>query len=224
MTGERHKKIAALSALPIAFYGVEGISLTSSIAGAVGFLPAVILGSLLPDIDMPNSKLGKHFKFLNKHMRHRGFTHSIFFLAMVTFLLYMLCYPALELGGESLFNFARGICFGTGLGIASHIVSDFFTGKVELFDPFCKVKLGMHLFYQKSFNGERTRGLLPSWIFMFAVFYVSATLFFYTATADGFPIVIAHPEIEEIVPESMLDFFGRVEVLIYDSFFNPLPH
>jgi membrane-bound metal-dependent hydrolase YbcI (DUF457 family) len=47
---------------------------TRSILGAV-----VVVGStLLPDIDIPTSKLGKKFKWLRFFTKHRGFFHSIF--------------------------------------------------------------------------------------------------------------------------------------------------
>jgi len=38
----------------------------------------IILGSLLPDIDHPNSKIGSLFKPVGWLFEHRGFFHSIF--------------------------------------------------------------------------------------------------------------------------------------------------
>lgn len=42
----------------------------------VSIVPAAI-GALLPDIDIPQSRLGSKFKFLSKHLKHRGITHAL---------------------------------------------------------------------------------------------------------------------------------------------------
>ncbi len=45
------------------------------------------IGGLLPDIDMPKSKLGKRVKplarFINKKVGHRTLTHSLFFITVL---------------------------------------------------------------------------------------------------------------------------------------------
>ena len=45
---------------------------------AVG-LATVGLGSLLPDIDIPDSKLGHMVPLISKHLTHRGITHTLLF-------------------------------------------------------------------------------------------------------------------------------------------------
>lgn len=46
-----------------------------------------VLGSILPDIDLPTSKIGHRFGFIsvlaNKFCGHRGFFHSLLFLALL---------------------------------------------------------------------------------------------------------------------------------------------
>jgi membrane-bound metal-dependent hydrolase YbcI (DUF457 family) len=41
------------------------------------YVPLMVIGSLLPDIDTPFSRLGKYNPFAVK-MKHRGFMHSIY--------------------------------------------------------------------------------------------------------------------------------------------------
>jgi len=47
------------------------------------FLAIVLISSLLPDIDHPKSKLGKHIKIIGFLFEHRGFFHSLLFLGIV---------------------------------------------------------------------------------------------------------------------------------------------
>lgn len=58
------------------------------------FYGAVMLGSLLPDIDEPNSLLGKKTlgisNFIKSICGHRGFTHSLCFIALLGILLSLL--------------------------------------------------------------------------------------------------------------------------------------
>ena len=55
------------------------------------FLLLILLGSALPDIDHPKSKIGKNFGFLSKIINfifgHRKWIHSIFFLIVLSFLI-----------------------------------------------------------------------------------------------------------------------------------------
>ncbi len=51
------------------------------------FFFLIILGSLLPDIDHPRSKMGRWFKPIGWLFEHRGFFHSIFIVALFMVLL-----------------------------------------------------------------------------------------------------------------------------------------
>ncbi len=95
------------------------------------FFPAVLLGSILPDIDHEGSKINqilpltKHFA---KLFRHRGFFHSaypvIFFIVL-----------------EFLTNMS-GIGFALAIGYASHLLSDGLTPVgVNLLHPAAKLKI-----------------------------------------------------------------------------------
>ena len=50
----------------------------------------IILASALPDIDHPNSKLGRKLRPISYLFEHRGFFHSFFALSIFTFIFYLL--------------------------------------------------------------------------------------------------------------------------------------
>lgn len=54
------------------------------------FIFFVVAFSLLPDIDHPKSEISKFFPFVGKIFKHRGFTHSILGVIIITFALYFL--------------------------------------------------------------------------------------------------------------------------------------
>lgn len=80
------------------------------------FIPLVVLGSLLPDVDHQNSKINRMFPLTNwipTFFAHRGFFHSIF--------------PAIIIYAG--FHFAKLDIIGIPLaiGYTSHLASDCFT-------------------------------------------------------------------------------------------------
>ncbi|WP_297136855.1 metal-dependent hydrolase [Terrisporobacter sp.] len=92
------------------------------------------IGSLACDIDMKGSYISKRFpiiyKIFGKRLRHRGFTHSLVFLA---FLMYF--FNSILICSD--FNIAF-LCLFSGfiIGILSHIILDLLTKEgVELFYP-----------------------------------------------------------------------------------------
>lgn len=44
-------------------------------------IPTAIAGSILPDVDIDNSKVSKKFPFLSPFFKHRGITHTLLFVA-----------------------------------------------------------------------------------------------------------------------------------------------
>ncbi|WP_373599970.1 metal-dependent hydrolase [Paraclostridium bifermentans] len=92
------------------------------------------LGSLLPDLDTRKSYMSKKWpylsKFISKRCKHRGFTHSLLFLIVLSEL-----FKFIVLIGEG--NIIL-ICmsYGVFIGYTSHIVLDAFTYEgVDLFFP-----------------------------------------------------------------------------------------
>ena len=81
------------------------------------------IGSLLPDIDHPQSmvsKSGKITKNLSSSVsavtQHRGFTHTPVFTALVMFILFMVL--------RVYTNYAEMAAFGLGAGMVSHLILD----------------------------------------------------------------------------------------------------
>lgn len=104
------------------------------------------LGSIFPDIDCPQSYIGKKFhilsKIINNKFHHRGFTHSALFIYFLIFLslliniLFKLFYPYIFV---FLDVYIFIIFYGFILGCISHILLDMFNSSgVCLFYPSCK--------------------------------------------------------------------------------------
>lgn len=91
------------------------------------------LGSIFPDIDCPQSYIGKKFPFISKiinnKFHHRGFTHSIlfiYFLLLLCFLIniiFKIFYPYIF---TLINNYIFTIYYGFILGCISHIFLDIF--------------------------------------------------------------------------------------------------
>lgn len=109
--------------LPFLLSPIENASLV------VGFLVAVSIGSLMPDIDHPGSTVGRVFgivsRVIGRVFGHRGITHSILGTALVLWL----TYKFLGLGSVLFWGFT--------LGYVSHIIGDMLTPRgCPLFWPF----------------------------------------------------------------------------------------
>lgn len=87
MTGKTHR-IGGLEAALLCLLLSPGLSLPQQL----GTVPLSMAASLLPDIDLPTSTMGKRVRPLSKLIHklggHRGFFHSPMFLI----LLWVLCY------------------------------------------------------------------------------------------------------------------------------------
>ncbi len=89
----------------------------------------VMFAAALPDIDHPQSKVGRKVKIIGYLFEHRGFFHSFFAIALFTFLIY-------GLSGSLLYSSAFLI------GYASHILADAFSDKgIMPFHPLLKFRL-----------------------------------------------------------------------------------
>ncbi len=90
------------------------------------FMACVFVGAYLPDIDHPESKIGRYVKPIGILFEHRGFFHSLLALALVFFLPYY-------------FISKTVIAYGFALGYASHLVGDAITVKgIMPFHPFSR--------------------------------------------------------------------------------------
>lgn len=44
-------------------------------------IPTAVVGSMLPDVDIENSRVSKKFPFVSPFLKHRGITHTLVFVA-----------------------------------------------------------------------------------------------------------------------------------------------
>jgi len=127
---------------------------------SIGYVSGVIIGSIIPDIDEPNSYLGRRSFGMSSKVKqafgHRGMTHSLLVWAVIT--------AVLLVQSPSMFS------YGFIIGYILHIIEDFFSVQgVPLFWPFQTKRY-------KSFITYRTAGFLEKFIyyisFAICVFYV----------------------------------------------------
>ncbi|AZP36263.1 Inner membrane protein YdjM [Candidatus Annandia adelgestsuga] len=124
-----------------------------------------ILSSSLPDLDHPNSIIGKKFYYISKlfykFFGHRGFTHSILSIIIFYYILNLLIFFNLYI--------PKYIIYSLIIGYTSHIIGDMFTyNGVPLLWP-CKWKFTIFIFKKKK-NKEKK--------FCFIFFLISIFLYF----------------------------------------------
>lgn len=156
------------------------------LCAAAGIEPATAaaasLFSLLPDIDHPESTIGRIFSPLSKYIQrkygHRTITHSIFAIMFISaVLLPLLLIPRLlQWGGP----FWTGLYAASLLAFSSHIFIDLFNKSgVRIFSPFSQKEY-------ISFRTPSLRILVSSWqeyILLFVIIF-----FAFTVTGEGFSI------------------------------------
>lgn len=140
MNGICHK-IGGITASVITAYTIVSeitptVLVTSIVAGT--------LGSLVPDIDEPNSTLGRKVKLLSKGIKvifgHRGILHTPFFLILVSVGLFF----ALKQCPEEYLVLATQASIFFIIGYLSHLVLDTLTpAGIMLLYPFSKNKMGI---------------------------------------------------------------------------------
>lgn len=121
MTGKTHVICGTATMLAITILTASGLDV-----GGHTYMPAVGLvtvaaGSYAPDIDIPQSSLGRKFKFISKHLKHRGFTHTL----VVPILLFLFTAYITTIGIPLL----PELLMGFGVGYIAHIVADMFNKK-----------------------------------------------------------------------------------------------
>lgn len=114
----------------------------------LAFSLIAIFSSMIPDVDISTSKIGKYkiFRPLQFFIKHRGFFHCLLF--MILFLLFFL-------------NFYPAGAFAFFIGYSSHLISDSFTPEgVQFFYPSKKVISG----------NIKTGGKLEKLVFLLFIF------------------------------------------------------
>jgi len=97
-------------------------------ADSIFFIFFVLFGSALPDIDHPNSFIGKKTKIIAWLFEHRGFWHSLFALIPISF--------------AFSFVLAKINLYALFIGYASHLIIDAATKEgIMLFHPLSKFRI-----------------------------------------------------------------------------------
>ncbi len=125
------------------FFGLVLLKFSQNPFWFFGFL---IIGTLLPDLDSYNSRIGKHFfsRVLTSFTKHRGIMHSFLFLFLIGIILYF---------------YLKVAFFGFLVGYLIHIICDSFT------------RQGVRIFYPSKFRIHgilKTGGKLEGGIFLIA--------------------------------------------------------
>ena len=128
MTAKGHIALSLLAAIPTS-------SLLEGYNNKFIFLIAVVFGSLLPDIDEPNSYIGRRFSFIAFPLKilgvkHRTLTHYLIFPLFIFLISFFL---------EGVYKL---IAVGIAFGVLMHDVGDLLTksGIKCFFYPFLKDK------------------------------------------------------------------------------------
>lgn len=129
------------------------------------------IGGLLPDIDHPKSRLGRIFFpiawVINKLFGHRGATHSLLALILVSILILI---PTFSMTGMVAFLYAQ-FAIGISVGFASHLLLDMSTvSGIPLLYPFIR----------KSFNVANLKtGKHDALVSILVIVLTATTIYFY---------------------------------------------
>lgn len=140
MDYKNHLKTGAMTGILLMSAAYSDIKVEP--AELVLYSAGIVVGSALPDIDHPNSYIAKKLSFLgaiiSRVFSHRGFTHSVFFLALLEFIRR---YGQQFFEGDSIGLFSYGM-IGVIAASATHIFMDMFIGNgVKLFFPVIDKKI-----------------------------------------------------------------------------------
>ncbi len=114
------------------------------------FFILILVGSVLPDIDHPKSKIGKKVKIVGFLFEHRGFFHSLLFLAFIHIIL-------------AVFFKNNYFVLPLVIGYTSHVLIDCFNHRgIMPLHPFSRVRI-------KGFM--KTGALAETVLFLLLVFF-----------------------------------------------------
>lgn len=190
MMGKTHRAGAVLLAFPVLFPVLNFTNASPTDAVAISlFLGGSLLTSRLPDIDLPNSGVGRNLWFITwiisviraffqfvyvltmqklkwlkrlaKASGHRGISHTFF------------SWIFLCLALEGFYRFLNRqisfsalhrqwlalFFFGLGFGYLTHLILDYFSGTLHPFEPFFRKKCGIRVIPTDSKREEILRNL-----------------------------------------------------------------
>ena len=143
MDGTTHQTVGVCSGIIVTALLFPTLSDAANLIDGGVLILGASLGSLMPDIDHPHSKMGRRRKRLSKIVSktcgHRGWTHTLLALILILGGLFYIVYrlPVYQelIGCWSL---------GFGLGYLSHLILDTFTAQgTPLFKPFSSKNISL---------------------------------------------------------------------------------
>lgn len=172
MRATSHKVAGACSALIVASFMFQGDAKTPATYIAIaGAFAGGVLGGLLPDIDHPESTMGRRLKplshVINTLFGHRGFTHTLFAWLLTSYFLFVLSgWIPMSVKGYVLAVFS-----GVIVGYMSHLLLDMLTvSGVPLLYPLSK----------KTLRFARLRTGRDDWIVTSLTLIITAVFLYYT--------------------------------------------
>lgn len=147
MLAKSHMTLGLLGGIALYYLPFE---ITKNSLYEMLFLPIIIIGSVLPDIDEPRSFIGRKFPIISHlvslSFTHRGFTHFLLFPLLIA-LLGLFILPKYEIIGLSLFALSFGVFMhqiGDMLTISgiSYYLFPFSTKKAVLLPQFLRFRTG----------------------------------------------------------------------------------
>jgi len=143
----------------------------------IPFLILISIGSKIPDIDTPNSNIGKKIRpisnLINVIFKHRGFFHSLIFIIIVGIILFLTKIP-------------QPLTIALLLGYLSHLLLDLFSDK----------KHGIFWPFQIKFKGPIKTASISESVLFVALIIVSLILF-----------IVRFPLLKTIVLETIKTIF-----------------
>ena len=119
MTGKTHVMVGTAGLLALSIKMGTSIDLSGiNINPYIGMV-TVGVGSTLPDIDIQQSHMGHKYKFISKHLTHRGITHTLLIPALLTIIMWDFSFSVV----------LSSLVFGLLFGWVAHIAADMLNRK-----------------------------------------------------------------------------------------------
>ena len=131
MTGKVHCILGVSTAIAVTICYPEFEMFGTTLYPLAGVVTAAG-GSYLPDIDIEQSRLGQKHKWLSKHLKHRGITHTLLIPAILILLQFL----------SAPIPILPSLIFGFNIGYVAHIIADLFNKKgVPILWPLVREKV-----------------------------------------------------------------------------------
>lgn len=166
MNGVTHEIVGVVSAITVTAVLGKQINISGNDVLMPMSLLTVAAGSILPDIDLQSTTMGRRHKIISRIFTHRGMTHTLVFPSILIVLFYLL--PNF-LEGSALLTMSS-LLFGLIFGWLMHLFADMFNGKgIPLFWP----AIRSHIHVAKVVTGKpsETVWLLLYTCTMFCIMY-----------------------------------------------------